>query len=42
LVDEPEGVRAWLLRPPVKAAIAWLLGAGSALAIWFLFTHKWS
>src|ERR1700690_371238 len=24
--DEPEGVRAWLLRPPVKAAIAWLLG----------------
>ena len=42
LREEPEGVRAWLLRPTVKAAIAWLLGAGSALAIWFLFTHKWS
>jgi hypothetical protein len=34
-------VRAWLLRPPVKAAITWLLGAGSVLVIWFLFTHKW-
>jgi hypothetical protein len=33
--------RAWLLRPPVKAAIAWLLGAGSVLVIWFMFTHKW-
>jgi hypothetical protein len=32
--------RAWLLRPPVKAAIAWLLGAGSVLVVWFLFTHK--
>jgi len=29
------------LRPPVKAAIAWLLGAGSVLVIWFMFTHKW-
>ena len=33
--------RAWLLRPPVKTAIAWLLGAGSMLVIWFMFTHKW-
>jgi len=32
---------AWLLRPPVKAAIAWLLGAGSVLVVWFMFTHKW-
>ena len=39
--EEPEGVRAWLLRPPVKAAIAWLLGAGSVLLIWLVFTHKW-
>ena len=39
--DEAEGVAAWLLRPPVKAAIAWLLGAGSVLVIWFMFTHKW-
>jgi hypothetical protein len=39
--DEPDGLRAWLARPPVKAAIAWLLGVGSALAIWFVFTHKW-
>jgi hypothetical protein len=43
--DEPhphaEAVRAWLLRPTVKAAIAWLLVAGSALSIWFMFTHKW-
>lgn len=39
--EEPDGMRGWLLRPPVKAAIAWLLGAGSALAIWFVFTHKW-
>jgi hypothetical protein len=33
--------RVWLLRPPVKAAITWLLGAGSVLVIWFIFTHKW-
>ena len=39
--DDPEGVAAWLLRPPVKAAITWLLGAGSVLVIWFMFTHKW-
>ncbi len=43
--DEPHSrggaLRAWLSRPPVKAAIAWLLGVGSALAIWFVFTHKW-
>jgi hypothetical protein len=39
--EEPEGVPAWLQRPPVKAAIAWLLGAGSVLMIWFVFTHKW-
>jgi hypothetical protein len=41
LRDEPEGAAAWLSRPGVKAAIAWLLGAGSVLAIWFVFTHKW-
>jgi hypothetical protein len=35
------GARGWLMRPPVKAAMAWLLGAGSVLAIWFTFTHKW-
>jgi hypothetical protein len=29
------------LRPMVKAAIAWLLGAGSVVVVWFLFTHKW-
>lgn len=39
---EPEGARAWLTRPPVKAAIAWLLGAGTVVAVWFVFTHKWS
>jgi hypothetical protein len=40
--EEPEeGARAWLMRPPVKAVIAWLLGAGSVLVIWFMFTHKW-
>jgi hypothetical protein len=33
--------RAWLVRPPLKTAIAWLLGAGSVLVIWFMFTHKW-
>ncbi len=38
--EEPEAVTA-LLRPPVKALIAWLLGAGSVLVIWFAFTHKW-
>lgn len=31
----------WLERPAVKAAIAWMLGAGSVLLIWFVFTHKW-
>ena len=39
--EEPDGPGAWLLRPPVKTAIAWLLGAGSVLVVWFLFTHKW-
>jgi hypothetical protein len=39
--EEPDGGRAWLLRPPVKAAIAWLLGAASVVLIWFVFTHKW-
>jgi hypothetical protein len=39
--EDPAGVGAWLARPPVKAAIAWMLGAGSALAIWFVVTHKW-
>jgi hypothetical protein len=34
-------VRGFLLRPPVKTAIAWLLGAGSMLVIWYMFTHKW-
>jgi len=39
--EEPEGVRAWLLHPGVRTAIAWLLGAASGLVIWFIFTHKW-
>jgi len=43
--EEPQrdsnAARAWLLRPPVKTAIAWLLGAGSVLVIWFVFTHRW-
>jgi len=43
--EEPQrdsnGARAWLLRPPVKTTIAWLLGAGSVLVIWFTFTHRW-
>ncbi len=39
--DEPEGVVAWLLRPPVKAAIGAVLVAGSAVLIWFVFSHKW-
>jgi hypothetical protein len=30
----------WYERSAVKAAIAWLLGAGSMLIIWFLFTHR--
>ena len=39
--DPENAARVWLMRPPVKAAITWLLGAGSVLVIWFLFTHKW-
>jgi hypothetical protein len=39
--EEPEGPRAWLMQPRVKMAIAGLLGAGSALLVWFVFTHKW-
>ena len=38
--EESEG-GGWLLRPQVKTAIAWLLGAGSVLVIWLMFTHKW-
>ena len=38
--QEPAGAPAWLSRPAVKAAIGWLLGMGSMLAIWFLFTHR--
>jgi len=42
LREDPEGmVATWLSRPGVKAAIAWLLGAGSVLVIWFVFTRKW-
>lgn len=40
--EDPPGAPAWLDRPAVKAGIAWLLGAGSVLLIWFVFTHKWS
>jgi len=36
-----EGVRAWLMRPWVRMAVAGLLGAGSMLLTWFVFTHKW-
>jgi len=39
--DEPQGTAAWLLRPTVKTAIAWLLGAGSVVLVWFVFTHRW-
>jgi hypothetical protein len=39
--EEQDGIREWLLRPSVKASIAGVLAAGSALLIWFLFTHKW-
>ena len=39
--EEPEGPRAWLMRPAVKAAVAWLLGAGTMISIWFVFAHKW-
>jgi len=39
--DEPESDTTWLLRPSVKAAIAWMLGAGSVLLVWLVFTHKW-
>jgi hypothetical protein len=39
---EPEGVRGWLERPAVKTAITWLLGAGSVLVVWFVFTHRWA
>lgn len=39
--EGPESPGSWLLRPPVKTAIAWLLGAGSMLVIWFMFTHNW-
>lgn len=38
---QPDDAAAWLMRPAVKATIAWLLGAGSVLVIWFVFTHKW-
>ena len=41
LREDPEGPAEWLVRPGVKAVIAWLLGAGSVLAIWFACTHKW-
>ncbi len=38
--EAPAGAAAWLAKPNVKAAIAWLLGAGSVVLIWFVFTHK--
>jgi hypothetical protein len=41
LREEPEVAVEWLSRPGVKPAIAWLLGACSVLAIWFVFSHKW-
>jgi hypothetical protein len=39
--EEPDGPRAWLQQPHVKTVIAALLGAGSTLAIWLMFAHKW-
>lgn len=39
--EEPEGLRAWLLRSRVKMAIASLLSAGSVLLVWFIFSHQW-
>ena len=39
--EEPEGLRGWQMQPRVKMTIAGLLGAGSMLVIWFLFTHRW-
>jgi hypothetical protein len=38
--DEPEGVRAWLMQPRVRVAMAALLGAAGMLVVWFMFTHK--
>jgi hypothetical protein len=38
---EPQSTPRWIEQPSVKAAIAWMLGAGSVLMIWFVFTHKW-
>ena len=38
---DAQSVRGLLLRPPVKTAVTWLLGAGSMLVIWYMFTHKW-
>jgi len=40
--EEPEGVRGWLERPAIKTAITWLLGAGSVLVVWFVFTRRWA
>ncbi len=39
--DPQNAVAAFFERPQVKAALAWLLGAGSMLLIWFTFTHRW-
>jgi len=39
--EEPETAAPWIGKPLVKTLIAWLLGVGSALVIWLMFTHKW-
>lgn len=38
--DDSE-VATWMAKPGVKTAITWLLGAISAVVIWFVVTHKW-
>ena len=39
--EETASPASWELRPALKAVLAGLLGAGSMLAVWFVFTHKW-
>jgi hypothetical protein len=39
--EDAPGKPAWELRPLLKALAAGLLGAGSVIAVWFAFTHRW-
>ncbi len=38
--DQPNGMRVWLAKRPVKLGLAALLTAASGVLIWFLFAHK--